>query len=120
MRFDRSWLPGIAAVIVLVIAARQIPPRPTLAHAALLLAGGGWLLWTAWNIWRNPTGGAQFGSGGKRVQYWRGQRIELEPAPRPARRSTPPTNQLLIAAFYAATGAMSLALGLLSALGGLR
>ncbi|HYF63848.1 MAG TPA: hypothetical protein VD886_13595 [Herpetosiphonaceae bacterium] len=114
MRFDRSWLPGILAFVGVIVLRREVlrtPPAVQLALAALM---GGWLLWTAWGIWRTPTRGAEFGAGGKRVQYWRGQRIELEPA-RPARRSAPPNTQLAIAAFYALTGALVLAVVAISA-----
>jgi hypothetical protein len=116
MRFDRSWLPGILAIVGAVLLQRQILRAPLEVRLALAALMGGWLLWTAWSIWRNPTRGAEFGAGGKRVQYWRGQRIELAPPPRPARRSAPPTTQLLIAAFYAVVGAMVLAVVAFSAL----
>lgn len=115
MRFDRSWLPGIFAFIGVILLRREIlrtPPALQLALAALM---GGWLLWTAWSIWHTPARGAEFGSGGKRVQYWRGQRIELEPPPRSIRRSAPPTTQLALAAFYAIVGAMVLAVVAISA-----
>jgi hypothetical protein len=120
MRFDRSWLPGIVALIVLLLIRREVARTPLELQLALAALMGAWLLWTAWNIWRNPTRAAEFGSGGKRVQYWRGQRIELAPPPRTARRSAPPTTQLLIVLFYAALGAMVLAvaaLGMVNRLG---
>jgi hypothetical protein len=109
MRFDRSWLPGIIVVLVLVLLQQRVLRLPWSAQAVLAIGGGLWFLWTAWNIWRNPTGGAAFGSGGRRVQYWRGQRIELAPAPRQPKIKTPPPAQLALAIAYALSGAGILA-----------
>ncbi len=112
MRFDRSWLPAIAVVLVLVLLQRQVRGLPWSAQTLLAVAGGLWLLWIAWRLWRNPTGGAEFGGGGKRVQYWRGQRIELAPAPsqRQQKLKTPPPLQLALAIAYGLAGAGILAL----------
>ena len=116
MRFERSWLPAILIILAIFFLGRQLRQLPDGVQLALGVAGGGWLLWTAWQIWRNPTGGAELGAGGRRVQYWRGQRIEVEPPPRNARRSTVPTRQLLIAAFYALLGVSILGVMLVGAL----
>ena len=117
MRLNRSWLPGIMAIVALVVLQRQLFRLPWPALTALAIAAGLWFLWIAWNIWRNPTGGAQLGGGGARVQYWRGQRIELAPAPRQRRPNTPPARQLALALAYGLGGAAMLAIVLLGLLG---
>lgn len=110
MRFDRSWLPGIAAVLGLILLERQLFGLPWAFRALLATAGSMWFLWTAWNIWRNPVGRGEFANRGPRVQYWRGQRIETPPASRARRVSSLPATQLIMAIFYAVTGAGILAI----------
>ena len=58
MRFNRSWLPAIVVVLVLLLLQQRVVRLPWPAQAVLAIGGGLWFLWTAWNIWRNPTGGA--------------------------------------------------------------
>lgn len=72
--FDWRWI-GAIAVIVLLTQIRYMPPYVT----AIVLAGGGaYFLSIGWKAWTRG-GGA---SGGRRVTYWRGQRIETPPARR--------------------------------------
>lgn len=65
-----SWRPiALLAVIALFLTWQRLP----LPLLALLLAGAGaYLLYRGWQGWTGRTSG--------RVTYWRGRRIELEPA----------------------------------------
>lgn len=68
--FDWRWI--ILIVIVAVIANGTRLPWPVLVLA--LAGGGGYLLYLGWRVWGGGT------PGGKRVTYWRGQRIETGPS----------------------------------------
>lgn len=69
--FDWRWV-GAIAVIVLLTQIRFLPPYVT---ALVLALGGGYFVSIGWNAWRRGGGSA----GGRRVTYWRGQRIESPP-----------------------------------------
>lgn len=70
LHFDWRWI-AVIAVLVVLVSYRQIP-WPVIA---LVLGGGGiYLLRTGWQTWTRYGGRP----GGRRVTYWRGQRIELE------------------------------------------
>ncbi|NJK79675.1 MAG: hypothetical protein HC876_09335 [Chloroflexaceae bacterium] len=70
IQFSWRWIGLI--VIAAILAGAQSLPWPIVA--VTLAAGGGYLLYYGWQKW---TGGAPVGGGGKRVTYWRGQKIEL-------------------------------------------
>ncbi len=70
-RFDWRWIAAIILIAILVAGTRV--PWPIFMLA--LGVGGGYLIYLGWKAWT----GAAPGGGGKRVTYWRGQRIELEP-----------------------------------------
>jgi hypothetical protein len=92
MRFD--WrLVGVIAIIVVLASSGRLPwPIVTLA----LALAGGYMLRYGWRVWG---GGASF-SGGRRVTYWRGQRIEIDQARRgsslPSLRSAGPAAVYLV------------------------
>lgn len=69
-RFDWRWV-ALIVVIAIIVAGQRIPwPIFMLA----LAGSGGYLLYMGWQIWSGSSS-----SGGNRVTYWRGQRIELKP-----------------------------------------
>lgn len=78
MRFDRSWMPAIIAILGLFMLRTQVLAMPNVARVAIMLVGCGFLLWIAWQIWQNRQGSRLFSSS-PQVQYWRGQRIEMKP-----------------------------------------
>ena len=72
-RFRFDWrIVGIIAVIAIFAASGRLPwPVVALAFGV----AGGYLLRYGWQVWG---GGASLGAN-RRVTYWRGQRIELQP-----------------------------------------
>ncbi|GAB4123210.1 MAG: hypothetical protein Fur005_37860 [Roseiflexaceae bacterium] len=95
--FDWRWV-AILAVLIIATGANRLP-WPIVALT--LGAGGGYLLWYGWGIW---AGRSQRSSSGRRVVYWRGQRIEMNEA-RPARRlNLPPLREIGPAAIYLLIG----------------
>lgn len=76
-RFDWRWIGAIGLIVLLT----QVRWLPWYALAGLLAAGGGYFLMVGWNTWRRR-GGASVS--GKKVTYWRGQRIEVAPTRRSA------------------------------------
>jgi hypothetical protein len=74
--FDWRWIVLIATVLLLVYA-RSLP-WPIVALG--LGGGGGYLLQMGWRIWTRSSNV----SGGRRVTYWRGERIEMKPERGPA------------------------------------
>ncbi len=70
-RFRFDWrIVGIVAVIVIFAASGRLPwPVVGLAFGV----AGGYLLRYGWQVWGGGAGT------GRRVTYWRGQRIELQP-----------------------------------------
>jgi hypothetical protein len=91
--FDWRWIAAIVFVAILV-AGRNLPwPVVTLT----LAAGGGYMLYLGWQVWKREGGSS---GGSSRVTYWRGQRIELKPEKRssgtPSLRSVGPALLYLI------------------------
>lgn len=82
-RFDWRWLVLIGFIAVLVNAT-TLPWQLT---ALTLAAGGGFLVWMAWQAW--GLGGSWAGPREtKRVTYWRGTRVETQGPPRRYRPKT--------------------------------
>jgi hypothetical protein len=100
-RFDWRWIAAI--VVIAIIVAGQRVPWPIFMLA--LAGSGGYLLYMGWQIW-NGAGS----SGSKRVTYWRGQRIELEPE---RRSGMPPLRAITPAIIYLVLGGI-LVLGAVS------
>ena len=71
--FDWRWIGAIAVIVLLT----QIRFMPWYVMAGVLAAGGGYFVSIGWKAWTRGGGG-----GGKRVTYWRGQRIEVAPQKR--------------------------------------
>lgn len=71
INIDWRWIVALGALIVLALS----PRLPWGVTALVLGGGGGYLLWSGWQIWTR-SGGPPSRS---RVQYWRGQRIEVGP-----------------------------------------
>ncbi len=71
-RFDWRWVAAIVFIAILVGAQRL----PWWIVMLTLGIGGGYLLYLGWQVWGQESGTS---GRGKRVTYWRGQRIELEP-----------------------------------------
>jgi hypothetical protein len=69
MNFDWRWV-GLIAILIVVTAGNRIP-APLVALA--LGGAGGYLLWEGWKIWSRSGGRGS----GRRVVYWRGQRVEM-------------------------------------------
>jgi hypothetical protein len=95
-RFD--WrLVGVIAVIIILASSGRLP-WPVVALA--LGVAGGYLLRYGWRVW----GGGSAIAGRRKVTYWRGQRIEIEPARRGP--NLPSLNSLGPAALYLLLGAV--------------
>jgi hypothetical protein len=94
MRFDWRWI--VAFVFLAILVGGQRLPWPIVMLA--LAAGGGFLIYLGWNAWQGGSGGG----GGKRVTYWRGQRIELPPER--GSSSLPPLRTLAPALIYFVLG----------------
>ena len=71
LRFRWSWVLVIAVLVVLSNSARL--PWPV--TALVVGAAGAWVLRMGWQVWSRAGGPPSR----RRVTYWRGQRIELEP-----------------------------------------
>ncbi|MGQ9925516.1 MAG: hypothetical protein ACUVS4_01475 [Chloroflexaceae bacterium] len=81
-RFDWRWLVLIGLIAILANA-RSLPWFVT---ALALAVPGGYLLMLAWRTWEGT--GGRSGGNGRRVTYWRGQRIETHGPPRRVRPET--------------------------------
>lgn len=81
-RFDWRWLVLIGLIAILANA-RSLPWFVT---ALALGVPGGYLLVLAWRAWEGI--GGRGGGNGRRVTYWRGQRIEMHGPPRRVRPET--------------------------------
>ncbi len=81
-RFDWRWLVLIGLIAILANA-RSLPWFVT---ALALGVPGGYLLMLAWRAWEGNGGGGR--GNGRRVTYWRGQRIEMHGPPRRVRPET--------------------------------
>lgn len=81
-RFDWRWL-ALIALIAILANARSLPWFVT---ALALAVPGGYLLMLAWRAWEGA--GGRGGDNGRRVTYWRGQRIEMHGPPRRVRPET--------------------------------
>ncbi len=92
-RFDWRWV-GLIAVLIIIAGANRLP----WPLVALALGGGAfYLLRYGWQVW-SSTGS---GKGGRRIVYWRGQRIEINPSRGPA---LPSWRDLAPAAIYLLLG----------------
>lgn len=89
MQFDWRWI-GLVVVIAIIAGSAQLP-WPVVALA--LAGGGGYLVYAGWQKWQRSAGGG----GGKRVTYWRGERIEL---PSSGGRNLPATRGIIPALPY--------------------
>jgi hypothetical protein len=97
------WI-GLIVVIAILVNSASLP----WVVLALTLAGAGsYVLYLGWKVWRTESGGS---GGGKRVTYWRGQRIEL---PNQQRNALPSLRSILPALVYLLIGG-ALVLGALS------
>ncbi|MBM7845218.1 hypothetical protein [Herpetosiphon giganteus] len=103
MRFDRSWIPAILAVVGLFVIRNQVWTMPNLARVGLVFVGCGFLLWVAWQIWQNRQGSTRF-SNSSQVQYWRGQRIEIKPTQSRSSSLRLEPQTIAIIALYGLTG----------------
>ncbi len=103
MKFDRSWIPAIVAVVGLFIIRNQVWTMPNLARVALVFVGCGFLLWVAWQIWQNRQGSTRF-SNSSQVQYWRGQRIEIKQTPAGKKSLNLEPRTIALIALYGLTG----------------
>jgi hypothetical protein len=81
-RFDWRWL-ALIGLIAILANARSLPWFVT---ALALGVPGGYLLMLAWRTWEGASG--RGGGNGRRVTYWRGQRIEMHGPPRRVRPET--------------------------------
>ena len=97
----------VIVVIIAILFAFQVVPRLPLEIRLILgLASAGFMLFHSVNQLRSSGGGASLTSG-KRVQYWRGQRIEIEePRSKAIKRSF--NRRSGIALVYAAVGASAI------------
>lgn len=75
VRFNWRWI-GLIIVIALIVNI-QVIPWPIVV--VLLVAGGGYLIYTGWQVWNRASPTYNPFRGTPRVKYWRGQRIELDP-----------------------------------------
>lgn len=97
----------VIVVIVAILFAFQVVPRLPLEIRLILgLAAAGFMLFHSFNQLRSSGGGTSLTSG-KRVQYWRGQRVEIEePRSKAIKRSF--NRRTGIALVYVAVGASAL------------
>lgn len=112
MRVDRPFLVGIAVLIGVVIAMNQISRLPVVVLQVLGLAGGLALIAVGVAHWRQ--GRLVFTKPQSRVQYWRGQRYEVEQSRNVSRLADPDLLQKGVAIFYMVLGAAVAALMTLS------
>jgi hypothetical protein len=92
LNIDPRWI--MIAVIAVIVASANRLPWPIVAVA--LGVGGGYAIQEGWKIWRRYGG-----SGGSRVVYWRGQRVEIG---KPSRMQLPAWRDIGPAAIYLVVG----------------
>lgn len=107
VRFDWRWI-GLIIVIALIANAPVIP-WPVLA--VLFVGGGGYLVYTGWQVWRGNVGIGKIHTGEPRVKYWRGQRIELDVSPKRSTNPFPPLRAIGPAVVYFIIGGALLLAG---------
>lgn len=105
VRFDWRWV--VAIVVVVILANSRALPWPLVA--GVLAGSGGYLLYLGWQV----AGGSPGRENGRRVTYWRGQRIEREaPPPRirmPSWREFGPAALYLVIGGALLLGALAIA-----------